>query len=198
MKSYLIFFFFIILKCFGQEVSEINKVLEIPDNLEYQQEIRIYEDYSIGNRIVLFRMFNDKADGWIVQKFWYQKDFKSVTKIDQSSFPKESSGKLKPVNADLIWLKILITNVEFLPNMEDIRYKFGKPEITSYKGEFEIKTRKKIALDGIGYKVYIRNGKSKNSFFFDNPEIYLKDYPTVDELISYNELLSVLKKELDF
>lgn len=198
MRSYLIFFFFIILKCFRQEVSEINKVLEIPDNLEYQQEIRIYEDYSIGNRIVLFRMFNDKANGWIVQKFWYQKDFKSVTKIDQSSFPKESSGKLKPVNADLIWLKILITNVEFLPNMEDIRYKFGKPEITSYKGEFEIKTRKKIALDGIGYKVYIRNGKSKNSFFFDNPEIYLKDYPTVDELISYNELLSVLKKELDF
>lgn len=55
----------------------------------------------------------------------------------------------------------------------------------------------KYILDGVGYKVYVRNGKIKNSFEFDNPESYLKHYPTVDELISYNELLSVINKEFN-
>jgi len=198
MKFYFIFFFLIISKCFGQDFSEINKILELSDSIENQKEIRIYKDYSIGNRIVVFRMFNDKTNEWIVQKFFYQKDLKSVTKIDQSSFPKKNIGKLKPVNADLIWLKILITNVEFLPSINSIKYKLGKAEIVSDMGELGISTHKKHILDGIGYKVYVRNGKSKNNFSFDNPEAYLKEYPTVDELISYNELLSVLEKEFSF
>lgn len=198
MKYYFIFFFLIIFKCFGQEVSEINKVLRISDTLENKQEIRIYKDYSTTNEIDIIRMLKDKKKDWVVHKFWYSKDFKTVTKIDEIRFPKENIGKLKPKDAELIWLNILITNVQFLPNMKTIRYKFGKPHIEVNKGEREISKTEKHILDRVGYKVYIRNGKNTNSFSFDNPESYLKQYPTVDELISYNELLSVLKKEFNF
>jgi hypothetical protein len=198
MKYYFIFFFLIKLNCFGQEVSEINKIIRIPENLESQQEIRIYKNYSTSNRIDILRMIKNNENEWIAYKFYYSKNFKDVTKIDELRFPKESIGKLKPKDAELIWLNLLMTNIEFLPNMEAIRYKFGKPHIDFDKGERGISRNKKHILDGTEYKVYVRNGKIENSFSFDNPESYLKHYPTVDELISYNELLSVMKKEFSF
>jgi len=198
MKHCFILLFFIVFNCFGQEVSEINKVLEIPDTLEFQEEIRIYKNYSITESIDFLRMFKNEKNEWVAQKFWYSKDFKTVTKIDVISFPKESIGKLKPKDPELIWLNLLITNIEFLPNMEAIKYKFGKPQIDLDRGKRGISRIKKHVADGVGYKVYVRNGKTKNSFYFDNPKTYLKYYPTVDELISYNELLSVLEKEFSF
>ncbi|GGF20416.1 hypothetical protein [Flavobacterium limi] len=197
MKHYFLFFFLILSNCFGQEVSEINKVLEIPDSLEYEQEIRIYKDYSIANKFEILRMFKDQNKEWVVYRYWYSKEFKDVTKINVIRFPKENIGKLKPKNADLIWLKILITNVEFLPDMESIRYKFGTPFIDSDRGEPAIVNKKILVTDGDAYKVFVRNEKNKNNFSFNNPKTYLKHYPAVDELISYNELLSVINKELN-
>ncbi|WP_143102081.1 hypothetical protein [Flavobacterium phragmitis] len=176
----------------------MNKVLEISDSIENQKEIRIYKDYSIGNRIILFRMFNDEANEWIVQKFWYQKDFKSVTKIDEFRFPKEAIGKLKPKNAHLIWLNLLLCNVEYLTSQTNIDYKLKDAKIVFEDGEFGISKNKKHAIDGESYRVFIKNETIKNEFSFDNPSFYLKYYPTVDELISYNELLSVIKKDFDF
>ncbi|MBZ4037394.1 hypothetical protein K6T82_21720 [Flavobacterium sp. 17A] len=198
MRFYFIFFFFIIFNCFGQELSEINKVLEISDTLEHKQEIRIYKDYSITNSINILRMFDEGENNWKVIIYYYAKSIPQVTKIDVFNFPKENIGKLRPKDAELIWLNLLITNIEFLPSMESIRYKFGKPKIDSDRGERVISTSKNYVLDGVGYKVYVRNGKNTNNFSFDNPKSYLKYYPTVDELISYNELLSVLEKEFSF
>lgn len=197
MKYYLVFIFFTIFNCFSQEVSEISKALEIPDTLEHQQEIRVFKD-SFGSKTEILRLFKDQTNEWVAQKFWYSKNIKSVTKIDEIRFPKESIGKLKPKDPELIWLNLLITNIEFLPNMEAIRYKFGKPKIDLDRDELVISRIKKHVLDGVGYKVYVRNGKIRNSFNFDNPKTYLKYYPTVDELISYNELLSVIEKEFSF
>ncbi|MBB4801093.1 hypothetical protein HNP37_001132 [Flavobacterium nitrogenifigens] len=198
MIRYFIFFFFIVFSCFGQEVSEINKVLEIPDTLTYKKEIRIYKKYQTTYNSVIFRMYDEGNNNWIVFIYYYSDKFKDITKINGITFPKEKIGKLKPKDAELIWLNLLITNIEFLPNMETIRYKFGKPKIDSDRGERGISKTEKHVLDGVGYKVYVRNEKNINNFSFDNPETYLKYYPTVDELISYNELLSVLEKEFSF
>lgn len=179
----------------AQEVSGINKVLEIPDILEFEKEIRVYKDYSITNTMEIFRMYDEGKNDWIVVKYSYSKRFKAVTKIDELHFPKENTGKLKPKDANLIWLNLLLTNVEFLPDMVNIEYKLSTPFIDLEKGE-KIFNRKKVHVtDGAGYQVYIKNGKIKNNFSFYNPETYLKYYPKVDELISYNELLSILKKE---
>ncbi|MFH6997662.1 hypothetical protein ACHRVZ_07005 [Flavobacterium sp. FlaQc-57] len=197
MKYYFIFFFFIIFNCFGQQVSEINKILRIPNALEFEKEIRIYKDYSTSETIKILRMYDEGKNNWIVQIFWYSKSFNSVTKIDQIQFPKENLGKLIAKDANLIWLNLLLTNIEFLPSMESIEYKLNTPYIDLEKGEQIIARRKTSIIDGNGYQVYIRNGKIKNNFSFDNAESYLKYFPKVDELVSYNELLSIFKKEFN-
>lgn len=181
----------------AQEISEINKVLKIPDVLDYENEIRIYKDYSITNGMEIFRMYNEGKDNWIVCIFSFSKTNKTITKIDQIKFPKENIEKLKPKDANLIWLNLLITNAEFLPNMESVQYKLSTPFIDSEKEEKVIIRKKVLVTDGAGYQVYIKNGKIRNNFSFYNPEKYLKYYPTVDELIAYNELLSVIKKEFN-
>jgi hypothetical protein len=181
----------------AQEISEINKVLKIPDVLDYENEIRIYKDYSITNGMEIFRMYNEGKDNWIVCIFSFSKTNKTITKIDQIKFPKENIEKLKPKDANLIWLNLLITNAEFLPNMESVQYKLSTPFIDSEKEEKVMIRKKVLVTDGAGYQVYIKNGKIRNNFSFYNPEKYLKYYPTVDELIAYNELLSVIKKEFN-
>ncbi|MDR7209596.1 hypothetical protein [Flavobacterium piscis] len=195
LLSVLLFLFSYHVK--AQDVSEINKVLEIPDTLKFEKEIRIYKNYSITNTMEIFRMYDEGNNNWIVIKYSYSKTLNQVTKIDELRFPKENIGKLKPKDAYLIWLNFLLTNMEFLPNMESIEYKLSTPFIDLEKSE-KIFTRKKIVVtDGAGYQVYIKNGKIKNNFSFYNPETYLKHYPKVDELISYNELLSIMKKEFN-
>ena len=197
IKYYFIFLFFTLFNCFGQEVYEINKVLEIPDTLEFQKEIRIYKNYSTTTRTTVFRMYDEGKNNWKVTIYYYLANLKQCTKINQIHFPKENIGKLKPKDANLIWLNLLLSNVEFLPSMEDINYKFKKDSIEFEDGEYGIVKKKVLVLDGNDYQVYIKNGKIRNNFSFDNPETYLKNYPNVDELISYNELLSVIKKEFN-
>ena len=197
IRYYFIFLFLALSNCFGQEVYEINKVLEIPDTLEFQKEIRIYKDYSISNTVEIFRMYDEGKDKWKVLIFSYSKNNKAVTKIDVITFPKENIGKLKPKDANLIWLNILLSNVEFLPSIDNIKYKLNTPYIDSEKGEQVIAKKMILVLDGKDYQVYIKNGNIKNSFSFNNPETYLKYYPNVDELISYSQLLSTIKKEFN-
>lgn len=197
MKFFFIFFFLTVVKCFGQDISEINKSLELSDTLKFETEIRIYKDYSITDRIEVFRMYDEGKSNWTVSIYFYSKNLKQVTKIDEIKFPKENVGKLKPKDANLIWLHILMSDVEFLPNIKDINYKFKKDSIEFEDGEYGIVKKKVYVLDGENYVVFIRNRKIKNSFTFDNPTSYLKHYPTVDELISYNQLLSVIKKEFN-
>jgi hypothetical protein len=182
----------------AQEISEINKVLEIPDTLEFEKEIRIYKDYSITSTMEIFRMHDEGKNNWIVYIFSFSKKDKAITKINQIQFPKENGGKLKPKDAKLIWLNLLLTNPEFLPDMQSIEYKLNTEYINLENGEPAINRKKVLATDGAGYQVYIKNGKITNNFSFYNPEIYLKYYPKVDELIAYNELLSVIKKEFNF
>ena len=182
----------------AQEISEINKVLEIPDTLEFEKEIRIYKDYSTTDSVKFFRMYDKGKDNWIAYEYWYSKSFKDVTKILAIEFPKESIGKLKPKNAYLIWLNLLLCDVEYLPSQKNIDYKLKSAIIVSQDGEYGVSKNKKHSLDGESYKVFIKNGVTKNDFSFNNPGSYLKFYPTVDELISYNKLLSVVEKEFDF
>ncbi len=198
MKAFL--FSIVVLFSFhirAQEVAEINKVLKIPDTLEFEKEIRIYKDYSITNTMEIFRMYDKGKNNWIVYIFSFSKTDKAVTKIDQIQFPKENIEKLKPKNAYLIWLNLLLCNVEYLPSQKEIDYKLKTAKLISEDGEFGISKNRKRALDGESFRIFIKNGIIKNDFSFENPAFYQKNYPTVDELITYNELLSVIKKEFN-
>ena len=189
--------FLTLFNCFGQEVSEINKVLEIPDTLEFQKEIRIYKNYSTTTRTTVFRMYDEGKNNWKVTIYYYSANLKQCTKINQIQFPKENIGKLKPKNAYLIWLNLLLLDLEFLPDLKEINYKLKLSSIKFEDGEYVTIKNIKTVIDGDSYEVFIKNGSIENSFSFNNPETYLKYYPTVDELISYNKLLSVIKKEFN-
>ena len=52
-------------------------------------------------------------------------------------------------------------------------------------------------MDGQSYFVNFRNLKKTNNFFFSNPETYLSNYSDVDELISYNQILKIIKNEFN-
>jgi len=197
IKYYFIFLFFTLFNCFGQEVYEINKALEIPDQLEFQQEIRIYKDYSISNTVEIFRMYDEGKNNWKVTIYYYSKNLKQVTKINQIQFPKENIGKLKQKDAYLIWLNLLLLDLEFLPDLKEINYKLKLSSIKFEDGEYVTIKNIKTVIDGDSYEVFIKNGSIENSFSFNNPETYLKYYPNVDELISYNQLLSTIKKEFN-
>ena len=51
MKIFFLFLSLSMFNCFGQDISEINKNLELAQTLGFEKEIRIYKDYSIKDRI---------------------------------------------------------------------------------------------------------------------------------------------------
>ncbi len=197
MKLILIIFIISISSCFGQDYSEINKSLDLNDSLEYESEIRIYKDFSTTDGMEIFRMYNKGNNEWVVYVYYYNKTFKSATKIEMIEFPKENLGKIKVKNANLIWLKILLTDVDKLPNLKDISYKLKKIKIEFLDGEYSIARNVISVVDGQSYFVNFRNLKKTNNFFFSNPETYLSNYSDVDELISYNQIVTIIKDEFN-
>ena len=197
-KKILIYIIIIIsFNTHAQNISEINKVLELPDTLSYKHEIRIYKKYETSYSTEIFRMYDEGNNNWKAQIFYFSNQFKSVTKITEIEFPKEVNGTLKPKDAYLIWLQLLLCDIEYLPSIEQIKYKLKKSSIIFEDGGYEIVQKHTHILDGNSYKVFIRNYKIKNDFSFTNPESYLNSYPDIDELQSYTKLLSIIKKEFN-
>ena len=186
--------FLFIATCFGQQASMINKELKLNDSLVYSSEIRVYKFLALTEKAEVFQMFDKGSNEWEVNIYSYSKSLNQITKIDNFKFPKATIGTLKAKEAHLIWLNILLCNVDHLPSMDKIDYKLSNKRIES--GELVIE-RSKI-LDSCSYEVYFRNNKIRNHFSFSNAEAYLALYPAVDELILYNKLLLVLKNEFSF
>lgn len=123
MNKIFLFLFLSTFNCFGQDISGINKELNLPDSLGFEKEIRIYKDYSNLTGLDIFRMYDNGKNDWTVVIYHYNKEFKSVTKIEEVKFPKENIGNLKPKDAHTIWLNFLLSDIEYLPNLKDIDYK---------------------------------------------------------------------------
>ena len=186
--------FLFIATCFGQQASMINKELKLNDSLVYSSEIRVYKFLALTEKAEVFQMFDKGSNEWEVNIYSYSKSLNQITKIDNFKFPKATIRTLKAKEPHLIWLNILLCNVDYLPSMDKIDYKLSNKRIES--GELVIE-RPKI-LDGCSYEVYFRNNKIRNHFSFSNAEAYLELYPAIDELILYNKLLLVLKNEFRF
>jgi hypothetical protein len=197
MRKLVLFLLFTTFHFFGQDISEINKNINLSETLEFEREIRIYKDYSITTSIEIFRMYDEGQNNWTVVIYYYNKEFKTATKINEIQFPKENIGKLKVKDANLIWLNFILNDIEYLPSIKDIDYKLKTTSIEIEDGEKIILKRKISPLDGESYEVFVKNGKVENHFIFNGLNSYLKHYPQVDELISYNKLLSIINTEFN-
>ena len=191
-KTFLILLLIYFSQLSGQTVSEINKNLNIPDSLTNLQELRIYKWHSTTNGSEVFRMYLDEDKKWNAALYKHYNAVGNV-KLKIEKINLDSNDKL-----DLVWLKIILCNVEFLPNLEDIKYKLKKSEITRFEdGEYGISSTVSLPLDGIGYMASVRNKEKTNTIYFGNFDSYLKNYPEIDELNSYSKLISVISDEFN-
>ena len=175
----------------AQDISGINSDLKLSDSLTLNFEIRIYAGGGITNYSSLFRMYKDKSNKWTA------KFYQHYAKVSGQAELRTEKQTLKSENdMEFVWNSILRTNVQYLPNMSEIKYKMrerGNVELVD--GEYQLTWRAKEIMDGVGYKVQIKANKKLHEVDYGNPESYLKYYPDVDELIYFNELLDTIKKE---
>lgn len=97
----------------------------------------------------------------------------------------------------MLWLQFLDTNIIHLPKWEAFEYKLKKINKTYQieDGEIYSSTSRLSVLDGQSFYVQIKRGKAENQFNYYNPESYLEKYPNVDELLSFKELLDLIRTE---
>jgi hypothetical protein len=178
---------------FAQSISEINKNLNISDTTRNEKEIRIYKWFNTTNGSELFRMYKNNNQIWVVELYQH---YNPVKKEDKPRFVKSELKSATDLN--LVWLYILASDVEFLPNIDQVNYKFkSEAEFVLDRGEYEIFNKSKRPLDGTGYQVIFKDGKKSNNFRFGNYDTYLKNYPNVDELNSYSKLMNIIKTEFN-
>ncbi|WNM20189.1 hypothetical protein [Flavobacterium capsici] len=188
MKKILLIFFLITYAGLNaQSISEINLKIGIPDTL-CSQEIRIYKRYSITTSTEVFRL--NKIDG---------KNWKAVLYHFRSDLPSFEKKEITPKNNfEYIWLQFYILNIDKLKSIKEIKYKLDKPLIVFDEKEgYLIKRTETAVTDGIGYYLLYKDHMRKNTITFDNYEAYLSKFPNVDELNSYNDIMSLIKLNFD-
>ncbi|WP_223605820.1 hypothetical protein [Chryseobacterium sp. OSA05B] len=194
MHKTLIFLFLFLSSdvLFSQNVNKYDKILNI-ENLPFNNhEVRIYRKHAISTGLDMFRLYQDH-NNWVGE--WYE----TVATQNQKVQVKKSSLHLSN-NPELVWVKIIDTDILHLPHWESIQYKLEKKnkEYFTEDGENMVSRSKSVVVDGVSYYVKIKSDKTENEFEYYNPESYLKIYPNVDELISFKELLDVLRSEFKF
>ena len=173
---------------FSQNISEINASLKISDSLTHQKEIRIYKKIEITNYSELIQLYFEN-------KKWTALQYKYYASSNENMHPTIEKIKLNTnQDLELVWIQILATNIEFLPNQSEIEYKLrGKLEIdTLANGEYEYGYAKTLVIDGTDCTVFVKNNTKSNKIIFDNPERYLELYPEVDEINDYCNLLKLI------
>jgi hypothetical protein len=178
----------------GQTINEYDKTLKTHDLPFHEYEVRIYKKAATSAELELFRLYQDSNDTWKADLFTTIASRENQDKF-KIRIRKSKLNSLK--NMELIWMSILDTHILDLPKWESFKYKLQKRN-KNYQiedGEIVSTTSNTMIMDGITYYVKIKAGRRENEFEYDNPESYLKIYPTVDELLSFKELIELIKNE---
>jgi hypothetical protein len=183
----------------AQNVTEINSDLKLTDSLKYSTEIRIYQGGGISNYSCLFRMYRLKHKKWITE---FYEHYSNVNGVNELRIKKRNVRSEN--NMEFVYLNLLRSNILNLPSQKEIRWKLsGRDSIQKIKRKRKGKEiveydsyRSTISiLDGVNYKVQIRDLNRENDFTYSNPESYLKEYPNIDELIYMSEILDIIRFE---
>lgn len=176
---------------FGQHLSELNQTIGLTDSLTNEKEVRIYKDFGDQSHTQVFRMYQDSSKIWRAELINYKTRVPNPAKFNlhkQILIPKSEM--------DWIWLNIIKTNIQHLPNMSDIQWKLKEePEIKEINGEKQLIRKITLMSGGEVFEVQIRLGDKSNRISYSNPDSYLRMYEGVDELIYFNELLNVVRTE---
>lgn len=197
MKIKLFSIFFALLFSFlsAQDVRKFDTILKI-ENLElHPKEIRVYKNYSTSTGLELFRMFYDENDK-ISTEFYYTVANKTESGDLKMRIKKKKLNSLK--KPEYIWMELIYSKIIHLPEFEQIKYKMAsKPRIVlDEEGGLGAEiVNPAIFLDGHTYYVQIIMNGARKNLEYPNPENYLNKFPEIDELIIFNDFLSIIEEE---
>lgn len=191
MKSLLnIFFIFITFICFGQKGSD--SWAKIPEKIQNEKEIRIYKNYTITNGGEIFRIYfqNNKWNAEIIK--W---NFPQEISDHEFQTIEPRIAKLKVHEND--FMEFELRNIAYLPHEKSFQYKKEKGEIIYDEDlkENVILTKKMMIMDGTIYEVKYKNGNIINNFTYSNPKSYLKNFPEINELNYFVDILNFIKEK---
>lgn len=178
----------------AQQNIEYDKILKIENLKFHEKEICVYKKYGTSTGLELFRFYEDEKENWKAE--FYNTVARTNNKDEVKIWTRKSKlNSLK--NFEMLWLQILDTNVIHLPKWEAFEYKLKKvnKDYQIEDGEIYSSTSRSSVLDGQSFYVKIKRGENENQFSYSNPESYLEEYPNVDELLSFKELLDLIRTE---
>lgn len=170
-----------------------DKILKIENVALKNHEIRVYKNYSTSTGLELFRFYQDEKENWKAE--FYQTVALGKNNDTKLKIRKSKLNSFK--NPELIWSQISDTNVIHLPEIQQFQYKLTKKNKVYQieDGEILSSTSEVTVGDGISYYTLVKNNLIQNEFEYSNPESYLENYPNVDELLSFKELLDLIRNE---
>ncbi|OBW42766.1 hypothetical protein AB670_00850 [Chryseobacterium sp. MOF25P] len=193
--KYLLFILFVSFNFLpAQQNIEYDKILKIENLKFHEKEIRVYKKYGTSTGLELFRFYEDEKENWKAE--FYNTVARTNNKDEVKIWTRKSKlNSLK--NFEMLWLQFLDTNIIHLPKWEVFEYKLKKvnKDYQIEDGEIYSSTSRLSVLDGQSFYVQIKRGKAENQFNYSNPESYLEKYPNVDELLSFKELLDLIRTE---
>lgn len=170
----------------SQSIAHINTVLGIGDSLQ-QMEVRVYKRYSTSNATDILRIYYTKKTGYVVEGFEYR-------------HPGTFDKVIVSTSSDLeyVYMKLIATNILFLPAEEVFQYKKDTPVVVFDDGKYAYSITSISVSDGVSYTVHVKNNTKYNYIEYDNPESYLQRYPGIDELEYFVQFLNVIRDEFGF
>jgi hypothetical protein len=144
-------------------------------------------------------MFIDDSDKWIVELYEH------FAKVNEQSNLRIKKQILNSKNdTEFVFQNLLKSHILDIPNKKDIEWKLIKlgkiekvKELNQGKSSYDFVKSKISILDGKNFKILIKTNNKFNEFEYSNPEIDLKYFPEVDELIFVNEIINHIKTEFD-
>ncbi len=191
---YIVFLISFFGKAVGQDISFTNQQLSLPDSLEHDEHIRIYQSYGITNYTSMFEMYNEKGN-------WTATFYEYFAGDNPQSIQTDLKSKNDP---DHVFQNFIRSYAMELPGMEAIRWKMNtRQPIRVVKDTFRGKPQMKywserrfsLFSDGNHYVLEIKYGDRINKINFGNPYDYKEIYSEVDELIYFCEILDIVKSE---
>ncbi len=195
MKFFQLFIFFISISFYSQQKRNADYYAQIPEKIENEQEIRIYQGNGITNSGKIFRIFKEK-NSWKAEliQWFYDKQISS----DEYQSVKPIVTKLKSdKNLYEVFLNFEVRNIGFLPKENTFKYKREKQEVVydEDSNDYVISVISMSIVDGVDYLVKYKNGIRSNEFRYNNPQSYLDNTPNIDEYKSFLEILKYIKSE---
>ncbi|TDX84017.1 hypothetical protein [Epilithonimonas xixisoli] len=188
---FLFLFLFAIVKS-----QNIDSLANVPSELK-ETEIRIYKDRGITNSGFVFRIYKEDKTWKANLTQWFLP--KEISRDEVEWIKPEITILKSEKSLEEVFVNVEARNIKFLPKEETFKYKKSNKKVEYDEDEkaFLMTTLLMTVVDGTGYSVKYQSGKQQNEFSYNNPESYLKEYPNIDELNDFVDILKYIRKEFN-